>query len=61
MSFISEGQGLSGLFKSIKIIMFKFEDNQFKNNKVIANNSKNKQNLDIWPWRSRSFTDEGVG
>jgi hypothetical protein len=31
------------------------------NNKITANNSKNKQNLDIWPWRSRSFMDEGQG
>jgi hypothetical protein len=27
--------------------MIKFEDNPFKNNKVTANNSKNKQNLDF--------------
>jgi hypothetical protein len=31
----------------LKIIMFKFEDNTFKNNKVTANNSMNKQNLDF--------------
>jgi hypothetical protein len=39
---MSEGQGLSGYFKglSLKIIMFKFEDNPFKNNKVTANNSQ---------------------
>jgi hypothetical protein len=60
---MSEGQGLSGYFKglSLKIIMFKFEDNPFKNNKIIDNNSKNKQNLDFWPWRSMSFMDEGQG
>jgi hypothetical protein len=40
--------------------MFKFEDNPFKN-QVIANNSKIKQNLDTWPWRSMSFMDEGQG
>jgi hypothetical protein len=47
---MSDRQGLSGLFKelSLKIIMFKFEDNPFKN-QVIANNSKIKQNLDTWP------------
>jgi hypothetical protein len=39
--------------------MIKFEDNPFKNNKVTANNSKNKQNLGFWHWRSRSFIDEG--
>jgi hypothetical protein len=44
-----EGQGLSGYFieLSLKIIMFKVEDNPFKNNKVTANNSKNKQKLDF--------------
>jgi hypothetical protein len=38
MSFVSEGQGLSSKLEglSLKIIMFKFEDNPFKNNKVIA-------------------------
>jgi hypothetical protein len=48
---MSEGQGLSGYFKgiSLKIIMIKFKDNPLKNNKVTANNSKNKQNLDFWP------------
>jgi hypothetical protein len=46
---MSEGQGLSVYFKalSLQIIIFKFKDNPLKNNKVIANNSKNKQNLDI--------------
>jgi hypothetical protein len=46
---MSEVQGLSGYFKglSLKIIMFKLEDNPFKNNKVTANNSKNKENLDF--------------
>jgi hypothetical protein len=54
---MSEGQGLSSYFEgiSLKIIMFKFED------KVTANNRKNKQNLDFWPWMSRSFMDEGLG
>jgi hypothetical protein len=41
-SFMSEGQGLSCSFEglSLKIFMFKFEDNPFKNNKVTANNSQ---------------------
>jgi hypothetical protein len=60
---MSEGQGLSGYFKelSLKIIMFKFEDNSFKNNKITANNSKNKQNVHFLPWRSMLFMDEGEG
>jgi hypothetical protein len=39
MPLMSEGQGLSGYFKglSLKIIIFKFEDNPFKN-KVTAKN-----------------------
>jgi hypothetical protein len=43
-SFLTEGQGLSGYFKGLssKIIIFKFEDNPFKNNKVTANNIKKK-------------------
>jgi hypothetical protein len=41
--------------------MFKFEDNPFKNNQVTDKNSKNNQNLDFWPWRSRSFMNEGQG
>jgi hypothetical protein len=43
---MSKGQGLSSYFKglSLKIIMLKFEDNPFKNNKVTANNSKKNKN-----------------
>jgi hypothetical protein len=48
---MSEGKGLSGYFKGISLkifsIMFKFEDNPFNNNKITANNSKNKQKLDF--------------
>jgi hypothetical protein len=46
---MSEGQSLSNYFKgiSLKIIMFKFEDNLFKNNKSTDNNSMNKQKLDF--------------
>jgi hypothetical protein len=46
---MSEGQGLFGYFSglSLKIIMFKFEDNPFKNNQVTDKNSKNNQNLDF--------------
>jgi hypothetical protein len=41
---MTEGQGLACNFSGIflKIIMFKFEDNPFKNNKVTAKNSMNK-------------------
>jgi hypothetical protein len=44
---MSKGQGLTYNFigLSLKIIMFKFEENPFNNNKVTANNSNNKQ---IW-------------
>jgi hypothetical protein len=42
---MSEGQGLSGI--SLEIIMFQFEDDPFKNNKVTANNSMNKEKLDF--------------
>jgi hypothetical protein len=39
---MSKGQGLSGQLEglTLKIIMIKFEGNPFKNNKVIATNSK---------------------
>jgi hypothetical protein len=42
---MSEGQGLSGNFKglSLKIVMFKIEDNPLKNNKVTAKNSQKKK------------------
>jgi hypothetical protein len=41
------GQGLSGYFKglSLKINMFKFEDNPFKNNKVTASYSQKNENF----------------
>jgi hypothetical protein len=44
---MSEGQGLPIYLKgpSLKIIMFHFEDNPFKNNKVTANKSKKQANL----------------
>jgi hypothetical protein len=46
---MSEGQGLAVCFEgiSLKITMFKSEENPFKNNKVTANNSMNKQKLDF--------------
>jgi hypothetical protein len=39
---MSEGQGLSGYLKglSLEVIMFKFEDNPLKKNKVTANKSQ---------------------
>jgi hypothetical protein len=58
---MSEGQDLSGYFQglSLKIIMFKFEDNPFKNNKVTAKNIHNFNYLTfkvkvIYEWWSRS-------
>jgi hypothetical protein len=46
---MSEGQDLFGSFKKLylKMIMFKFEDKPFKNNKVTANNSQTKMNISI--------------
>jgi hypothetical protein len=46
---MSEDQGLFGYFKnlSVKIIMFKFEDKPFKNNKITANNSQTKMKISI--------------
>jgi hypothetical protein len=46
-SLMSEGQGLSAYFKglSFKIIMFKFGDNPFKNNKGTASYSQKNDNF----------------
>jgi hypothetical protein len=56
-SLMSEGQCLSSLFQG----MFKFEDNPFKNDKVITTYSKRQVKFRHWTLRSRSFMDEGQG
>jgi hypothetical protein len=44
---MSEGQGLSDYFKglALKIILFKIEDNPFKNSKATGNNSQKNDNF----------------
>jgi hypothetical protein len=58
-SFMTECQGLCYQLKglSLRIVVFKFEDNPFTNDKVIARNSEKQQNSSNFTFNVKVIND----